>query len=171
MKIVLLGYMGSGKSTIGRLLSKVIRIPFIDLDDYIKEKEQMSIKSIFKNKGEIYFRVIENKYLKEFISKNDNYILSLGGGTPCYANNMEVLKNENVLSIYLKANISTLVKRLIKNRFKRPLIANLNLETIPDFIGKHLFERQFYYEQSKFKIVTDNKSKKEIVNEIQELLN
>ena len=171
MKIVLLGYMGCGKSTIGKILSKKMNLPFVDLDDYIVEKENLSIKSIFNDKGEIFFRKIENLYLKEFLTNNDNFILSLGGGTPCYANNMEVLKNENVLSIYLKANISTLVKRLIKNRFKRPLIANLALETIPDFIGKHLFERQFYYEQAKFKIITDNKSKKEIVKEIIDLLN
>ena len=94
MKIVLLGYMASGKSNIGKKLSKKLSMSFIDLDDYIIEKEKMTISDIFKAKGEIYFRLIENKYLKEILLEKKDFILSLGGGTPCYANNMEEI-NKN----------------------------------------------------------------------------
>jgi shikimate kinase len=91
MKIILLGYMGSGKTTIGSSLSKKLYQNFTDLDDYIEKKENKTISEIFTEKGEIYFRKIEHVYLKQFIMDNDSYILSLGGGTPCYANNMDFI--------------------------------------------------------------------------------
>ncbi|MCI2228452.1 AAA family ATPase [Polaribacter sp. MSW13] len=170
MKIVLLGYMASGKSTIGKLLAKKIELPFVDLDDYISEKEKKSIPEIFEEKGEIYFRTIENKYLKEYLNKNENFVLSLGGGTPCYANNMQVLKDNNVHSIYLQSSIATLVKRLLENRSKRPLIANVEVEKVPEFVAKHLFERRFFYEQASITLKIDNKTKKEIITELRILL-
>ena len=170
MKIVLLGYMASGKSSIGKLLSKSLNINFIDLDDYIIEKENKSISSIFKEKGEIYFRRVEHQYLKEIIKNHSNFILSLGGGTPCYAYNMESIKEKNINSFYLQANIPTLVSRLIKEKSDRPLIASLDDEQIPEFIAKHLFERRFFYEQAKHILKIDNKSKEAITTEIKQLL-
>lgn len=109
MKIVLVGYMGSGKSTIGNLLSKNVRIPFYDLDEIIEMNEGMSVKKIFELKGEVYFRKIENLYFNKFVNENDNFILALGGGTPCYANNHEVLKRDDITSIYLKASVNLYV--------------------------------------------------------------
>ena len=88
MKIVLIGYMASGKSTIGKILAKELNLSFIDLDHYISDREQMSIPEIFNQKGEIYFRKIETKCLLEVLEKEQEFILSLGGGTPCYGNNM-----------------------------------------------------------------------------------
>ncbi len=166
VKIVLLGYMASGKSSIGKILSKKLSMRFIDLDDYIIEGEKMSISDIFKMKGEIYFRLIENKYLKEILSKKEDFILSLGGGTPCYANNMEEINKEKTISIYLQGNVSTMVKRLIKKKSKRPLIASLSDDKIPEFVAKHLFERRFYYEQAKMTIKIDNKSRKKIAKKM-----
>ena len=170
MKIILLGYMASGKSSIGKLLSKKINYPLIDLDDYISEKEKMSISEIFSKKGEIYFRNIEHVYLKEILKKDEEYILSLGGGTPCYANNMDEIKSYNGVSIYLQGNVSTMVKRLIKKKSKRPLIASLGNDKIPEFVAKHLFERRFFYEQAKHIIKIDNKKKKDVAKEIKQLL-
>ena len=118
MKIVLLGYMASGKSSIGRRLSKKLSLRFLDLDDYIIEKEKMSISEIFKNKGEVYFRLIENKYLKEVLNFEDDFILALGGGTPCYANNMHLIKNSDAVSFYLQSSVKSLVKRLLKRKSK-----------------------------------------------------
>jgi shikimate kinase len=171
MKIVLLGYMASGKSSVGKKLAKSLIMNFIDLDDYIIEKEKMSITNIFEKKGEVYFRLIENKYLKEILSKKDDFILALGGGTPCYANNMEVIHKENTISIYLQGSIPTMVKRLIKKKAKRPLIASLGDDIIPEFVAKHLFERRFYYKQAKMTIKIDNKKKSEVAKELQTLLN
>jgi len=171
MQIILLGYMASGKSTIGKVVSKMLNINFIDLDDYISEQEKMSVPEIFKMKGEIYFRRIENTYLKEILNSEGNFVLSLGGGTPCYANNMELIKNAHVKSTYIKASINTLVTRLIEEKSKRPLVANLEDEKITEFVAKHLFERRFYYEQAETVINTDKKSLEEIVEEIIETLN
>lgn len=172
MKIVLLGYMASGKSSIGKKLSKSLAMNFIDLDDYIIDKEKMSITTIFKEKGEVYFRLIENKYLREILSKKEDFILSLGGGTPCYANNMELVNaNENTTSIYLQGSIPTMVERLIKKKAKRPLIASLGDDKIPEFVAKHLFERRFFYEQAKMTIKIDEKKKSEVAAELYDLLN
>jgi len=85
MKIILLGYMGSGKSTVGHHLAKKLYLTFTDLDNHIEKKENKTISEIFNEKGEIYFRKKEHEYLKQFINENDSYVLSLGGGTPCYS--------------------------------------------------------------------------------------
>jgi|TARA_R110002126_G_scaffold112105_1_gene250175 shikimate kinase len=170
MRIVLLGYMASGKSSIGKKLSKRLAIDFIDLDDYIIEKEKMSISTIFNEKGEIYFRKIEHQYLKEILTTKDDFILSLGGGTPCYANNIEMINTANTTSIYLQGNVPTMVKRLIKKKAKRPLIASLGDDKIPEFVAKHLFERRFFYEQAHITIKIDEKKKSEIAEELFTLL-
>ncbi|WP_299060773.1 shikimate kinase [uncultured Polaribacter sp.] len=172
MKIVLLGYMASGKSSIGKRLSKKLSISFLDLDDYIIDKEKMSISDIFETKGEIYFRLIEHKYLKEILEKDQNFILALGGGTPCYANNMEAIhKNEDVNSIYLQGSTKTMIERLIRKKAKRPLIASLSDDKIPEFVAKHLFERRPFYEQAKTTIKIDDKTKKDVAEELAQLLN
>jgi len=168
MNVILIGYMASGKSSLGRLLAKKIGYDFIDLDEFIELKERMSVKNIFESKGEIYFRKVESLYLDEIITQKNNTILSLGGGTPCYGNNMEsILKSNNVKSIYLKASISSLIERLKNEKNKRPLISHLkNNEELAEFIGKHLFERSVFYDQAQYKISTDNKTKNEIVDEL-----
>src|SRR5437867_4210828 len=107
-KIVLLGYMGSGKSIIGRLLAESLNILHSDLDQIIEKSEKQSIKNIFETKGEIYFRKIEHKIFHDLMVKTGKLILSLGGGTPCYANNHEFLNGEGVVSRYLKVSIDTL---------------------------------------------------------------
>lgn len=167
MIIILIGYMGSGKSTIGRKLSETVNFEVIDIDDYIQNKENMNIPQIFETKGEIYFRKMEHIYLKELLMM-DNIILSLGGGTPCYGGNMDaILSTEKAHSIYLKASIPSLVNRLKSGKWKRPLIAHLKTdEELTEFIGKHLFERSFYYSQSNKILVTDGKSVDSIVEEI-----
>lgn len=170
MKVVLLGYMASGKSSIGRRLSKKINLPLIDLDNYIEAKEQLSIADIFKQKGEIYFRKIENIYLKELLQKNESFVLSLGGGTPCYANNMDLINQSDAISIYLKASVNKLANRLIKKKSKRPLVASLIDDKIFEFVGKHLFERNVFYDQAKIIVKTDGKTKSETTAEIAALL-
>ena len=168
MIIVLIGYMGSGKSTIGKELSKVLNYAFLDLDDYISDKESSSIVSIFKTKGKIYFRKIEAKYLRHIISNSNNLVLSLGGGTPCYANNIDFIESHsNVLSFYLKLSVSSLAKRLIKEKEKRPVISHLNSEEeLIEFVSKHLFERITYYTKATYIINTNDKSKGAIIQDI-----
>ena len=171
MKIVLLGYMASGKSSIGKRLAKMLSMSFLDLDDYIIDKEKMSISEIFKEKGEVYFRLIENKYLKEIIKNDNDFILALGGGTPCYANNMDEINKGKTVSIYLQGSTQTMINRLIKKKSKRPLIASLTDDKIPEFVAKHLFERRHFYERAKTTVKIDDKTKKEVAKEIKKLLN
>jgi shikimate kinase len=165
MTLFLVGYMGSGKTVIGSKLAVILKYNYLDLDDYIEEKEASTIKLIFETKGEIYFRKIESIYLKELIGLN-NTVISLGGGTPCYGNNMNlILESKNSLSIYLKASILTLVDRLFTEKSKRPLIAHIESQSgLTEFIGKHIFERAPYYEQSSLKIKTDGLKINEIVD-------
>lgn len=170
--IVLMGYMGSGKSLIASLLAKKLKLVHIDLDQYITEKEQLSIPEIFKNKGEIFFRKKEISYLNELLQDKSPKILSLGGGTPCFGNTIELIKNApNTNSIYLSASYKTLTERLFKEKEKRPLISHLNSKAaLEEFIRKHLFERSFYYRQAAIIIDSDDKSPTEIVEEIRNSL-
>lgn len=171
MKIVLLGYMASGKSTIGRILAEKRQISFIDLDEYIEKKERKTVSEIFEQKGEIYFRKQEHIYLKELLEKEGNFILSLGGGTPCYAGNMDVLLSFNdVKSVYLKTSINTIVDRLINEKSKRPLVARLNKEELAEFVAKHLFERSYFYNQANYKVTVDNKTVDEAIEDLQSIL-
>lgn len=171
MIIILLGYMGSGKSTVGQILAEKLKFDFADLDNLIEIKEGSSIEKIFETKGEIYFRKKESIYLKEFITNSSFAVLSLGGGTPCYASNMSLIKESKGISIYLKTSITSVLKRLSNQRERRPLISHLSTdEELCEFIGKHLFERQSYYNQSHFTISTDNKTPGAIADEIISLL-
>ena len=172
MIVVLIGYMASGKSSLGKVLAKKLNYNFIDLDDFIESKEKMPVKNIFDTRGEIYFRKVESQYLQELIHHINDTVLSLGGGTPCYGSNMTtILNSEDVKSIYLKASIPSLIDRLKNERNKRPLISHIKTnDELTEFIGKHLFERSPYYDQAHFKIITDNKSREEIVDEIIKVL-
>ena len=165
MKTVLLGYMGSGKSTVAKLLAKALNLPFTDLDDYIEEKEKKSIKELFKDKGEIYFRLQESKYLKEVLEDAHPGIIALGGGTPCYGSNMELIKRFSE-SFYLKGSITTIANRLQSEKSQRPLIAALNEEQLIEFIAKHLFERRAFYEQASKTVIIDGKTAEVIKDEL-----
>jgi shikimate kinase len=165
MIVVLIGYMASGKSTIGKILAKKLGYDFIDLDDFIEGKEHSTVADIFKTKGEIYFRKIESQYLKDILSGKNKIVLSLGGGTPCYNNNMAFILNAHqVKSIYLKASIKTLIARLKNEKSKRPLVAHIETDdALAEFIGKHIFERGQFYNQAEVVVSTDDKTESAIV--------
>nr|WP_315157163.1 shikimate kinase [uncultured Flavobacterium sp.] len=169
-KIVLLGYMGCGKSTIANNLSEKTSLPFLDLDQYIEETTNMSIKELFEKRGEVYFRKLEHEAFVTLLEQEQTIILGLGGGTPCYANNHELLQRPDVISIYLKASVATLFERLSRNKSKRPLIANLNDAELNEFIAKHLFDRSYYYNQAQHKVTVDDKTVAETVESIVALL-
>ncbi len=169
-KVILIGYMGSGKSIISKELSKIKSIPCVELDDLIAKNVGMSINDIFFSKGELYFRKIEHQLFSEILKSPENFIISTGGGTPCYYDNYKLYNNENCISIYLKASVETLCDRLKNDFINRPLMVNLQIEEIKEFIAKQLFERSFYYNQADKIVVVDNKSIQEIVYEINEIL-
>jgi shikimate kinase len=146
MKIVLIGYMASGKSTLSKALSQAWGLKRLDLDQIIEEEEGKSIREIIFEKGELYFRKKERATLEKIL-KDDNFVLASGGGTPCYYENMNLI-NANSTSVYLKQTIPVLYNRLQKDRSDRPLLAHLIDEDLKEYIAKHLFERSQYYEQA-----------------------
>lgn len=170
-KIILVGYMAVGKTTIAELLSKETSIEWVDLDKLIENEVALSVSDIFKEKGEIYFRKIEHTLFKELVQNSKNTIISTGGGTPCYANSHLLLQGENVISIYLKGSIETIYQRLRAEKQQRPLVANQSEGELKEFIAKHLFERSFFYNQASHTISVDGKTPQEIGKEIIALLN
>lgn len=164
MIISLIGYMGSGKSTTGKDLAKALGFEFIDLDDFIEQKYQTKISDIFKKEGELGFRKKEREALKEILTTT-NIVLSLGGGTPVYYDNMEEIV-KNSISIFMRVQLHQLVKRLENRKETRPLIAHLSNEEMTEFIAKHLFERNQYYEKAKYTISITTQSTLEILDEI-----
>ncbi len=169
MDIYLLGYMGSGKSTIGPLLANALSYNFLDFDTFIETKEGSSIKTIFKDKGEIYFRKVEHLYLKELLSQDTDTsrVIALGGGTPCYGGNMDILKNDTVKTVYLNTSFQELSKRLWEAREQRPLISSMkDYEQLEDYVRKHLFERSYYYNQADLILKVGKDSAQEIAIKI-----
>ncbi len=169
MIISLVGYMGSGKSHISKILSEKINFKLIDLDKEISKRNKLTIPEIFEKKGEIYFRKLERETLEEILASEENVILSLGGGTPAYYNNMEII-NLNSKSVFLRASVGTLAGRISKQKEKRPLIANILDEDLPEFIAKHLFERNEFYGKAQYQVNTDSREPEAIVQEIIEKL-
>ena len=162
--------MGCGKSTIAEKLSGLLQLPFVDLDKSIEVKARMTINQIFESFGEVYFRKLEHDVFVELLATSKNQIIGLGGGTPCYANNHELLKGEGITSIYLKASVETLFNRLSHNKSKRPIVANKSEAELKEFIAKHLFDRSYYYNQAEYKVAVDGKSIDETVTDIMSIL-
>ena len=164
-KIVLVGMMGSGKSTIGALLSKKMNMKFIDLDTKIEAIEKQTINQIFKLKGEKYFRAIEVETILSLLNfKEKDLVLSLGGGSFLDEKVRKNVKNVS-LSFWLNWKPFTIIKRIRKSS-KRPLIQDLNDQEIK----RMMLERNRYYAKSDFKINCDNHKKNEIVDKIVSIL-
>jgi shikimate kinase len=169
-KVILIGYMAVGKTTIAQLLAKKIGLKYADLDNLIEEKTNLTVGELFTLKGEIYFRRIEHEIFKEITENEENLIISTGGGTPCYANNHKLLNGKNCISIYLIASLSVILERLISEKKTRPLVAGQSDEELKEFVAKHLFERSYFYNQATFKVNIDDKTPDLIVQEILQFL-
>ena len=160
-KICLIGMPGSGKTTLGKEIASIFDYEFIDMDSLIKKETGLKISQIFLNKGEEYFRTIETSILEKTISSDKKIIISTGGGI--------ILRNKKILkktyNIYLECNINTLVKRLNSSK-ERPLIG----DNIFKDVNQLLIEREFLYKEISNAIVDSNKIKKNIINQIQEII-
>jgi shikimate kinase len=140
------------------------------LDTYIEERLGQSISQIFEEKGEVFFRKKEHELLKDWFQVHESGVLALGGGTPCYAGNMDFILGQTKKVFYLRLTVPSLVERLRKEQEHRPVIAHLLAEALPEFIGNHLFERTSFYTQAPITIPCDQKSVEEVVTEIQRLI-
>ncbi len=170
--IVLIGYMGCGKSSVGKKLSQKLNLKFVDLDSVIEKKYSKSISQIFNDLGEIKFRTIENSELNSVLINYKNCVLSLGGGTPCYYDNMSLILSYTTNVFFIDVNSEILSERLFKKKEKRPLISSIEtLEEMKQFINKHYFERRPFYSMATHSITSNRNDSKNVVKEILSLLN
>ncbi len=146
MRVYILGFMGSGKSFWGSKWADHYAVPFIDLDKQMEEAEGMIIDEIFAQKGEHYFRLLEAATLRSTVHL-ENAIIACGGGTPCFENNMEWIKS-NGYSAFIEAEPDVLMKNLLEEKNKRPLIKHVNVEDLLPFIKQKLIERNVFYQQA-----------------------
>ena len=146
--IYLVGFMGSGKSYLGKYLSEKFNQKFLDLDQFIEDSVQISIPQIFSSIGEEGFREKEANLLRKTADFNQ-YIISCGGGTPCFNDNMQWIK-EHGISIYLKTTEEILFKRLNNKKSGRPLLSNMSDEDLRNFISKKIIEREKFYVQADY---------------------
>ncbi len=146
--IFLIGYMCSGKTTLGRVVAEAMGIEFIDLDHYIENRYRKSVSDIFAEKGEEFFRELERKTLRE-VGEFENSIIACGGGTPCHYDNMEYMNGAG-LTIYLNSSIESLSKRLCvpSSKRKRPLIAKMSDVEVTEFLKRTIKSRAEQYGQS-----------------------
>lgn len=165
-RIFLIGYMGSGKTTVGKLLAKRLGYDFIDMDKHIEEKEFKTVAQIFAERGETEFRLIEQKCLHE-VAEFENTVISTGGGAPCFFDNIKFM-NEHGFTVYLKLTPAELANRLETSRTnKRPLLAERKGEELLQFIAEGLSKREPFYEQASYSVPGNNEA---IVEEICELI-
>lgn len=161
-RIYLIGYMGAGKTTLGKKLAKVVDANFIDLDKFIECKYHKTVPDIFEEHGEEGFRLIEQSALLE-VSEIENVIISTGGGAPCFFDNMKVM-NDSGLTIYIKATPEELASRLRASKTVRPIVASKADDELIPFIAKHLTEREEFYNQAKVSFHTEHLVSKEDID-------
>ena len=171
-RIILIGYMGSGKTTVGKALAKELGLPFYDLDWYIESRMRKSVAQIFAERGEEGFRKIEHNMLHE-VAEFEDVIVSCGGGTPCFFDNMDYLNQQGDV-VYLKAKPEVLQKHLLMGKGDRPLLKGKSPDELIDFISQQLEQREPYYTKARYTLdvsLMDNYEKIKItIDKLKELL-
>ena len=171
-RIILIGYMGAGKTTIGKALSKELGVIFYDLDWYIESRMRKTVSEIFAERGEEGFRKIEYNMLHE-VAEFEDVIISCGGGTPCFFDNMDYLNQQGQV-VYLKADSEVLYKHLMMAKTERPLIKGKSHDELLTFIREQLEKREPFYSKARYTLdvsLMDNYEKIQIsVEKIKELL-
>ena len=151
MKIFLIGFMGSGKTHWGRLLSEKLGIRFFDLDEQVTEHAGKSISEIFATEGEEQFRLQEKEVLHIITESHDSFVMACGGGSPCYFNNIDYM-NQAGTTVWINTASNILFQRLMAEKEKRPLIRDLSNDQLKAFIHKKFADRKIYYEQADVKV-------------------
>ena len=164
--LFLVGYMGCGKSTIGRKLARALHLEFVDTDHRIEEREGATVIDIFHYEGEERFRTIEREVLEEVVATEQAAVVSTGGGLPAWSDNMERMK-EMGRTIYLKRSAENIASRLSPyGRQKRPRLRGLNDEELVIFMREDMAKRDPYYSQATQVVACEGKSDDEIIREI-----
>ncbi len=166
MRVYLIGYMGSGKSTLGKRLSKHLNVQFVDMDNYIEERNCKTIPQIFDEEGETEFRKKERKALEE-LSEFTDIVIATGGGAPCFFDNIDLMNNSGK-TIFLNIDPEILAERLIHSKTERPLIKGKSKEDLVAFIDTSLKKRNEFYLQAKFQITQPDMDLEELEKMISE---
>ena len=151
MKIFLIGFMGSGKTHWGRLLSQKLGLPFFDMDEQVATHAGKSIPEIFAVDGEEQFRMLEKEVLYIITESHDSFVMACGGGLPCFFNNIEYM-NQSGTTVWINTPADVLYARLIKEKANRPLIRDLSDEQLRVFVTRKFADRRIYYEQAAVKV-------------------
>ncbi|WP_072835885.1 shikimate kinase [Flavisolibacter ginsengisoli] len=165
MKIFLIGFMGCGKTHWGKELSMKLSIPFFDLDEKIAEQAGKEIPQIFSENGEEHFRLLEKEILYMLTESHETFVMSCGGGTPCYYNNIDYLKKKGTV-VWLNCSVDCLYHRLIKEKDKRPLIRDVSDDKLKSFIIKKFSNRKIFYQQANIIINDDEVSIDKLIERI-----
>lgn len=145
-RIFLIGYMGAGKTTVGKQLASRMGLSFVDLDLYIEGRYHKSVRELFATRGEDAFREIERKMLHE-VAEFEDVLISTGGGSPCFFDNMEFM-NQVGKTVYLRVSVEELTKRLEMCKQTRPVLQNRTGESLYRFIDENIRKREPYYKQA-----------------------
>ncbi len=154
MRIYLIGFMGVGKSHWGKILSEKLKLRFFDLDQQIQQYTDRTIVDIFATEGEEDVREVEKECLQSISNAHSQFVMSCGGGTPCYFNNIDFMKSQGVV-VWLDSSLETIFTRLKAEKAKRPLIRELNDSELREFILRKIADRKIYYEQSRLRVEED----------------
>ena len=171
-RIIIIGYMGAGKTTVGKTLAQELNLPFYDLDWYIESRMRKTVKEIFDERGEEGFRLIEHNLLHE-VAEFEDVIISCGGGVPCFYDNMDYM-NQKGDTVYLKATPEVLYGHLKMGKSVRPLLQNKTSEEVEEFIKEQLQVREPFYSKAKYtldvNLMDDYDKIKIFVTKLRELL-
>ena len=172
IRIFLLGYMGAGKTTLGKAFARALGLTFVDLDWYIEERYHKTVRQIFAERGEDGFRELEKRMLHE-VGDFEDVVISVGGGTPCFFDNMDYM-NQAGESVFLDVDVKVLFRRLKVAKQQRPLLAEKTDEEMMNFIVEALQKRLPYYTQAKHvfngELLEDRHQIQQSVERLKELL-
>jgi len=171
-RIILIGYMGAGKTTVGRALAKELGLNFYDLDWYIENRRRKKVPQLFDELGEDGFRQIERNMLHE-VAEFEDVVISCGGGTPCFFNNIDYMNQQGQV-VYLHCSPEVLHQHLLMGKTERPLLKGKTSEELTSFIEEQLASREQYYKKAAYQLdvtLMDNYDKIKItVDKLKELL-
>lgn len=165
-RLFLIGYMGTGKTTLGRMLAERLGLHFIDMDRMIEQRYHLCVSDIFATKGEPFFRSAERAILEE-LTDYENVVISTGGGTPCYADNMQLMVASGLV-IYISATVDTLFHRLKKAAYSRPLLRDKSDQELLGYIADNLAIREPFYTRAQLVIESGGSGKLQLVDQMVE---
>ncbi len=169
MKIFFVGYMASGKSSLGKRVARNLNIPFLDMDKAMEENTKLSIPDLFASQGERAFRKLESEFLDEMKQDETSILIATGGGTPCFHENIERM-NTLGLTVYLKRSAKELAHRIWLSKKSRPLTDALSELELVHFVENQLAEREVYYNRSKMIVVRESQNTEELANLIRSFI-